>query len=498
MPQLKRSEWYDTARNVNWTPKYVPFEEIFPKDLSDAFELPVEEWETFDENYKDTFRDYVHVQREKDAYAYSIRAALERSKLYDEADPGWKNLVKAHYGGVSIVEMSAGVLQGRFARFSKSPSQRNICVLGTLDEIRHAQIHLYFAYEHIKKDPQFDWAIKAFHTNNWVAISVKHLLDDMEQRDVIASTIMTNLIFEVAFTNLQFVGLSADAHAAGDHTFEHMIQSIQTDEARHAQICNPVIRMAVRNGKKDECQEFMEIAFWRMWRIFALVSGNAMDYGTPLHARERSFKEFMHEWVITQFERQLIDLGLDRPWYWDTFLRDIETFHHQQHIGVWLWRCTLWWDDNAGVTAAEREWLEEKYPGWNNTYGKLWDVIAENIAEGRMERTIPQAGALICNMSQAAISGQCGDEWDVKDYYLDHEGRRYHFGSEVDRWIFTRDPDRYKDYPSYTDRELSGEVPEELFGFLSFMGLQPGYDTGTDSRNYEWIKDYYTKKEAAE
>jgi toluene monooxygenase system protein A len=497
MALLKRSAWYDTARNNNWTPKYVSFEELYPRELSDAFDLPLEEWEKFDEPYKDTFRDYVHVQREKDAYAYSIRSALERSKLYDNAHPGWRNLVKAHYGGVSIVEMSAGVMQGRFARFSKSPAMRNICVLGALDEIRHAQIHFWFAYEHIRKDPQFDWAIKAYHTKNWVAISVIHMLDDLEQRDVVSSTIMINLIFEVAFTNLQFIGLAADAERTGDHTFAHFLQSIQTDEARHSQICLPVIRMMVRNGKKAEAQEIMEIAFWRMYRIFALVSGNAMDYGTPLHARERSFKEFMEEFVVTQFERQLVDLGLDRPWYWDIFLRDIETFHHQQHLGIWLWRCTLWWDDCAGVTAPERAWLEEKYPGWSKTYGRLWDVIAENIAEGRLEKTIPQAGALICNMSQVAMSGQCGDEWDVKDHYLDHEGKRYHFASEVDRWIFTRNPDRYKDYPSFTDRELAGEVPEGLHGFLTFMGLQPGYDAGTDAHDYSWINDYYPK-EAAE
>ena len=497
MPLLKRSEWYDTARDVNWTPKYVEFDELFPKQLSDKFEIPLAEWEKFDEPYKDTYRDYVHVQREKDATAYSIKAALERSKCYDEAHPGWKNLVKAHYGGVALVEINASFMQCRFARFSKSPSMRNICVLGTLDEIRHGQIHLWFAYEHIRKDPQFDFALRAYHTDNWVAISVIHMLDDLEQRDVCESTIMTNLIFEVCFTNLQFIALAADARATGDFNFEHFLQSVQTDEARHSQICHPIIRMMVANGKKDEAQQIMEIAFWRMWKIFSLVSGNAMDYGTPLFARQHSFKEFMHEFVITQFERQLIDLGFDRPWYWDIFLRDVETFHHQQHLGIWLWRCTLWWDDCAGVSADERDWLEEKYPGWKNTYGKLWDVIAENVAEGRLERTIPLAPALICNMSQAAISGQCGDEWDVTDYYYDYNGRRYHFGSEVDRWIFTLNPERYADFPSMTDRGLNGDMPEDLHGFLTYMGMTPGYDTGTDAENYEWIKDYY-RKEAAE
>lgn len=498
MALLARSAWYDYARDTNWTPKYVDFDELFPPHLSDKYNLPLEDWEAFDEPYKDTFRDYVFVQREKDTNAYSIRAMLERAKFYDQADPGWRNAVKAHFGGVSLVEFSAAILQARFARFSKAPGMRNTCTLGALDEIRHTQIHLWFAYEHIRKDPQFDWAIKGFHTNNWVIIAVKHVLDDFEQRDLVESTIMTNLIFEVAFTNLQFIGLSADAHQSGDHTFAHFLQSIQTDEARHSQICLPVIKMMIKNGKKDEAQEIVDIGFWRMWKIFSLVSGIAMDYSTPLHARERSLKEFMDEFVVTQFERQLLDLGLERPWYWDIFLRDIKTWHHSQQIGIWLWRCTLWWDAPAGVTAAERDWLEEKYPGWKSTFGKMWDVIAENIAEGRLERTIPQADPVVCNMNQAVISGICGDGWDVYDYILDFEGRRYHFGSEVDRWIFQKNPGRYKDFLNMTDRTIRGMIPHSLHGFLEYMGLTPGVDTGTDAHDYEWIKDYYPRKEAAE
>ena len=52
------------------------------------------------------------------------------------------------------------------------------------------------------------------------------------------------------FTNLQFIGLSADAAKAGDHTFATMLQSIQTDEARHAQIGTPLITIMIENGRQ--------------------------------------------------------------------------------------------------------------------------------------------------------------------------------------------------------------------------------------------------------
>ena len=35
------------------------------------------------------------------------------------------------------------------------------------------------------------------------------------------------------------------------------------------------------------------------------------------------------------------------------------------------------WGSRIGLNIEERDWLEEKYPGWNDTFGKCWDVIAD-------------------------------------------------------------------------------------------------------------------------
>ena len=63
--------------------------------------------------------------------------------------------------------------------------------------------------------------------------------------DAIEFAIATNFVFETGFTNLQFVGLSALAHGVGDRMFEKMVGSIQSDEARHAQIGAPVLATVV-------------------------------------------------------------------------------------------------------------------------------------------------------------------------------------------------------------------------------------------------------------
>src|SRR5208337_3136534 len=80
---LERHEWYDIARSTNWTPKYVAEDQLFPDVMTGAQGVPVEKWEVYDEPYKVSYPEYVRIQREKDAGAYSVKAALERSRIYE-------------------------------------------------------------------------------------------------------------------------------------------------------------------------------------------------------------------------------------------------------------------------------------------------------------------------------------------------------------------------------------------------------------------------------
>lgn len=490
-------EWYDLTHETNWTPRYVTEEELFPPHLSDPFGIDIEAWESFDEPYKISYRDYVQSQRNKDIGAYSVKNALSRANFFRNTSPHWKALLALHFTPVSFAEFHSASAFARMTRFGRAPGMRNMATFGTLDEVRHGQIQMYFAYEFIQQDRAFDWAHKSPKTENWVIISLRHALDDVEHtRDAVSAAIGTNFAFEQGFTNLQFVGLSADAAKFGDHTFATMLQSIQSDEARHAQIGTPLIRIMVENGRIEEAQQIVDVAFWRIWKQFSALSGISMDYYTPLEHREHSLKEFMNEWVAGQYIRNLEASGLKRPWYWDMFLRDIETFHHAQQIGIYLYRATEWWRPIAGVSPAEREWLEEKYPGWNDTYGKCWDVVIDNIRNGRIEKTTPEAPPLICNMCGLEVTGVAGNQWSTKDHYLDYEGRRYHFCSEVDKWIFELEPDRYKGHKSIIDRLLDGTVPPGPDGLYEYMGQSPS-ERGVCGYDFNWI-DGYASLQAAE
>ena len=111
-------------RDTNWTPSYVSREELFPPEMGDPYGIPIEEWETFDEPYKVSYREYVNIQREKDSAAYSVKAALARSKFYDQADEGWASVLKLHYGAVALTEYQACQFQARMSRFGPSPAMR--------------------------------------------------------------------------------------------------------------------------------------------------------------------------------------------------------------------------------------------------------------------------------------------------------------------------------------------------------------------------------------
>ena len=202
MALLDRSEWYDIARTTNWTPKYVTEDALFPEEQSGSLGLPLEQWETYDEPYKISYREYVQTQREKDAGVYSVNAVLARANFLDQAEPGWTTILKQHYGAFANLEAMAASAESRMARFGKAPGMRNMATFGSLDENRHGQIQLYFPHEHVKRSRQFDWASKAMHTNEWAVIAARHLFDDiMSARDAVGVGVMLTFAFETGFSN---------------------------------------------------------------------------------------------------------------------------------------------------------------------------------------------------------------------------------------------------------------------------------------------------------
>jgi 1,2-phenylacetyl-CoA epoxidase catalytic subunit len=486
---LTRDDWYDIARDLDWTLSYVDPEVAFPAEWTGAADVPAEAWDRWEEPFRVSYRDYVSVQREKDAGVRAVAEALSRSNIFENLDPAHVASSQLHMGTTTMVEQMAVTMQSRFCRFAPTPKWRCISVFGMLDEIRHAQLDLQFSHALLEHDDRFDWAQHAFKTNEWGVLAVKNFFDDvMLSADCVEAALATSLTVEHGFTNIQFVALAADAMEAGDINFSNLLSSIQTDEARHAQQGFPTLEVLMGHDPQ-RAQTILDVAFWRATRLFQTLTGPAMDYYTPLAQRKMSFKEFMLEWIVNHHERILSDYGLQKPWYWEEFLASLDQGHHAMHIGTWYWRPTLFWKPNAGVSKAERRWLNEKYPNWDDDWGVLWDEIINNLNRGTPENTGPLTLPALCNLTQLPL-GSSGNRHTLDEHTTTYNGRLYHFDSAVSKWCFEQDPDRYAGHMNVVDRFIAGMIqPMSLEGGLQWMGITPEV-MGDDAYGYRWASDY--------
>jgi len=88
MALLNRDDWYDIARDVDWELSYVDREEAFPEEWVGAKGIPLDAWEDWDEPYRVSYREYVMVQREKEAGVSAVREAMQRALDYMGLKPG--------------------------------------------------------------------------------------------------------------------------------------------------------------------------------------------------------------------------------------------------------------------------------------------------------------------------------------------------------------------------------------------------------------------------
>ncbi len=371
---LKRDEWLDLARKLDWSYSYVSEREAFPEEISGRPWLGHEEWAEWDEPFRIPYSDYVHNQAEKDASVQAVRDAVGHAGDMNRLPAAWRNGLKLHAATLPLAEFAAVVGNLRAARFGRDSAWRQTALFGALDEVRHTQIPLLLMHELVRTDPQFDWTHRLYHSNDWVAIAARHLFDELLlASDPIEFCIGTNFVFETGFTNLQFVGLTSLAPARGDRQVEKMAASIQSDEARHAQMGGAVLEKIIEHDP-EYAQKLLDKWFWRSWLLFAIVTGFSMDYLTPLEHRKSSFKEFMEEWVLDQYLKSLDRYGLKKPWYWDTFQTSLDHYHHMVYASAYTYRASVWFNF-VMPGPEERLWLRQKYPRSWPSVEPVWERI---------------------------------------------------------------------------------------------------------------------------
>jgi toluene monooxygenase system protein A len=483
-------DWGDLARKLDWELRYVREEDAFPVEQSGRPWLPGEAWRDWEEPYRTSYPDYVEGQHRKEEAVRAVRDALGRVSDVEKLDRAWLSAVKLHTATFTLAEYAAVIGNLRAARFGRDAAWRSTALFGALDECRHTQIPLLIAHDLVRFDPQFDWTHRLFHSQCWVGVAARRLVDEMLLlADPVEMAVATNFVFETGFTNLQFVGLAALADGAGDHLFRRMATSIQTDEARHSQIGWPVLVKLVAHDKA-RAQYLVDKWMWRTWLFFSVVTGIAMDYLTPLAARTSSFREFVGEWVLDQFLPLVERAGLERPWYWSTLQESVAHYHHMVYASAYTYRSTVWFD-MVVPGPEERRWLAAKYPESWPDYEPVWDRISERWREAGPGLELAVQGTAIvgfCHMCQLVLSG--GTPRRNAAVTAEHGGERYIFCSEPCRWIFEQEPERYVGHRDLVKRVLAGEAPGNLLALLTrYCGLsRPVWGKDVRNGDYPWLR----------
>ena len=188
-------------------------------------------------------RDYVKIQREKEFGVSAIHDAFAPTFTTSSTRPHGGVPLICTWTLICMIEQMAITMQGRFCRFCADAPWRNLGVFGMMDETRHAQLDLRFSHDLIKNEAAL----------RLVPEGVPYQRMGRDRRSAIFSTtscsmptasrlsLATSFTVEHGFTNIQFVALASDAMDAGDINFSNLLSSIQTDEARHAQLGFPTL-----------------------------------------------------------------------------------------------------------------------------------------------------------------------------------------------------------------------------------------------------------------
>jgi toluene monooxygenase system protein A len=485
-----RDEWCDLARKLDWSFSYADERQVYPEALSGSPWLPAQDWRDWDEPFRCTFAEYVATQHKKEVAFQAVAEAVGRVEDMARLDPGWLSVVKLHMATLPLAEFAAVVGNLRAARFGRDSAWRMTSLLGALDELRHTQLPLRAMHDLVRWDEQLEWTHRLFHSDDWVAVAGRHVVDELLLgSDAIEFAIGTHFVFETGFTNLQFIGLTSMAKQVGDRLFERMLQSIQTDEARHAQIGHPVLKKVIERDPA-RAQRLVDKWFWRSFRFFAVVTGFAMDYLTPLAARSGSFKEFVEEWVVDQFQAELRALGLERPKYWQEFLEALPLYHHMLYASAYTYRATTWFDFVL-PGPAECSWLAEKYPETWPLLAPVWQNIDERwraAGPGVEWFTHGTTPVSFCNLCQLVLCA--GTPAQNSAVFVEHGERRYVFCSEPCRELFEAEPERYARHRGIVERILAGQAPANLLQLLRYFGLsEQSWGRDVNAGDYDFLRE---------
>jgi toluene monooxygenase system protein A len=205
--------------------------------------------------------------------------------------------------------------------------------------------------------------------------------------------------------------------------------------------------------------------------------------------RTQSFREFMEEWILEQFQQKLGEFGLKTPWYWDKFVEELDLYHHMVYASAYTYRATTWFNFTL-PGPDERAWLQKKYPKTWPMFEPVWDRVTERWRKSGPGVEWYSHGATpvaFCNLCQLVLCG--GTPLQNAAHVHVHNGQKYIFCSEPCEWIFKQQPERYAGHKDVVKRILAGEAPANVLELLrNYFDLnQTMWGKDVMNGDYPWM-----------
>src|SRR5260221_14566958 len=104
---LKRSQWLDGARKLDWQFSYVREDDVFPGAAAGKRWLTQEQGRGWDEPFRTSFSEYVKTQSAKEESLRAVHEAVGSADDFEKLPPSWQSVVKLHAATLPLAEFAA-------------------------------------------------------------------------------------------------------------------------------------------------------------------------------------------------------------------------------------------------------------------------------------------------------------------------------------------------------------------------------------------------------
>lgn len=360
---------HERMKELHWEPTY----HVPERGTPSMFKVP--------KRTKDPFRHLIRLyapsQQEKDERMYgSITDALNRIGKRD-LQPRWVESLKVSLPILTLLEIGAGRMAAILADTLDNPELRSGNMAQVVDEIRHYNMQMYLQRYWAKHwvDPE-PFARGLQLKDKTLGFGPASALTQLSAvADPITMSINGQAVAETAYTNVIFTAVTEIAAANGDDITPTVFLSIQSDEARH--MSNGYSTLAAVLSEPENVPMLQMVVDAGLRRLGLMLDGwfgTLYDYSAV--NRTKSYGEIWDEWVwedfIGAYFGRLEPFGLLPP----TTAAAARTHAHTAGHANAMFNYGLWPLGIQRLDPPNDEdcaWLEGKYPGWTETYGKFWE-----------------------------------------------------------------------------------------------------------------------------